>query len=80
GVTDRTVDLVAEGIDCVLRMGEVPDSSMVAREIGTATMVTCASAGYLQACGAPITLQDLVYHQCVSFLSGQNNRPLPWHF
>ncbi|VVO50730.1 HTH-type transcriptional regulator DmlR [Pseudomonas fluorescens] len=80
GVTDRTVDLVAEGIDCVLRMGEVPDSSMVAREIGTATMVTCASAGYLQACGAPITLQDLVDHQCVSFLSGQNNRPLPWHF
>ena len=80
GVTDRTVDLVAEGIDCVLRIGDLPDSSMVAREIGTATMVTCASPGYLQACGAPITLQDLVDHQCVSFLSGQNNRPLPWNF
>ncbi|WP_256673681.1 MULTISPECIES: LysR substrate-binding domain-containing protein, partial [unclassified Pseudomonas] len=80
GVTDRTVDLVAEGIDCVFRIGDLPDSSMVAREIGAATMVTCASPGYLQACGAPITLQDLADHQCVSFLSGQNNRPLPWHF
>lgn len=56
GVTDRTVDLVAEGIDCVLRIGDLPDSSMVAREIGTATMVTCASPSYLEACRAPITL------------------------
>ena len=80
GVTDRTVDLVAEGIDCALRIGELPDSSMVAREIGTATMVTCASPDYLQACGEPRTLEDLVDHCCVSFISGQNNRPLPWHF
>lgn len=80
GVSDRTVDLVAEGIDCVLRIGDLPDSSMVAREIGTAIMVTCASPGYLQACGAPRTLHDLRGHRCVSFLSGQSNRPLPWHF
>lgn len=80
GVTDRRVDLVAEGIDCALRISELPDSSMVAREIGTATMVTCASAGYLQACGVPKTPQDLKDHRCVSFISGQNNRPLPWHF
>ncbi len=77
GVTDRTVDLVAEGVDCVLRIGDLADSSMVAREIGTAIMVTCASPGYLQAFGAPTTLQDLIDHQCVSFLSGQSNRPLP---
>ena len=80
GVSDRTVDLVAEGIDCVLRIGDLPDSSMVAREIGTAIMVTCASPGYLHACGAPRTLHDLRGHRCVSFLSGQSNRPLPWHF
>ncbi|WP_457266427.1 LysR substrate-binding domain-containing protein, partial [Pseudomonas sp. P5_C3] len=76
----RAVDLVAEGIDCALRIGDLPDSSMVAREIGTATMVTCASPGYLQACGVPRTLNDLTDHRCVSFLSGQNHRPLPWHF
>ena len=80
GVTDRMVDLVAEGIDCVLRIGDLPDSSMVAREIGTAVMVTCASPGYLRAFGVPTTLQDLTDHRCVSFLSGQSNRPLHWHF
>lgn len=80
GVTDRTVDLVAEGIDCALRIGELPDSSLVAREIGTAIMVTCAAPDYLQACGELETLDDLVNHCGVSFLSGQNNRPLPWHF
>lgn len=80
GVTDRMVDLVAEGIDCVVRIGELPDSSMVAREIGTAVMVTCASPGYLDANGAPESLQDLKDHRCVRFISGQSNRPLPWLF
>ena len=80
GVTDRTVDLVAEGIDCALRIGELPDSSLVAREIGTAIMVTCASPDYLQANGAPETLADLAGHSCVRFLSGKNKRPLLWHF
>ncbi len=80
GVTDRRVDLVAEGIDCVVRIGDLPDSSLVARKIGTVIMVTCASPVYLQACGAPATLHDLIDHRCVSFLSGQSKRPLPWHF
>jgi len=80
GVTDRRVDLVAEGVDCVLRIGELPDSSLVARELGSAVMVTCASPGYLQAAALPVTLNDLRDHRCVSFLSGQSNRPLPWHF
>jgi len=80
GVTDRTVDLVAEGIDCVLRIGDLPDSSMVAREIGTVIMVTCASPGYIQAFGTPTAPQTLTDHRCVSFISGQNNRLLPWYF
>jgi LysR family transcriptional regulator for bpeEF and oprC len=80
GVTDRTVDLVAEGVDCVLRIGELPDSSLVARRIGMATMVTCAAPGYIQEFGAPETLDELNAHRGVSFLSGQNHRPLPWLF
>lgn len=80
GVTDRTVDLVAEGIDCALRIGELPDSSMVAREIGSATMVTCAAADYLAAWGVPDTVESLARHRGVNFLSGHNKRPLPWHF
>lgn len=80
GVTDRTVDLVAEGVDCVLRIGDLPDSSLVAVRIGMATMVTCAAPSYIQECGEPRTLEDLNDHRGVNFLSGQNNRPLPWQF
>ncbi len=80
GVTDRTVDLVAEGVDCVIRIGDLPDSSLIARRIGMATMVTCAAPAYLQAHGAPATPDDLAAHRGVSFLSGQSHRPLPWQF
>lgn len=80
GVTDRTVDLVAEGVDCVLRIGELPNSSLVARRIGQATMITCAAPRYIQEHGEPKTLDDLSAHRGVTFLSGQNQRPLPWQF
>lgn len=80
GVTDRTVDLVGEGIDCALRIGEWPDSSLIARQVGMATMVTCAAPTYLQVHSEPEGLEDLATHQGVNFLSGQNNRILPWHF
>ncbi|WP_434557254.1 LysR family transcriptional regulator [Pseudomonas sp. Z5-35] len=80
GVTDRTVDLVAEGVDCALRIGDLPDSSLVARSIGHATMITCAAPRYLQEHGEPKTLDDLSAHRGVTFLSGQNQRPLPWQF
>jgi len=43
-------------------------------------MVTCASHDYLRLRGEPRSLQDLAGHSLVTFLSGQNNRPLPWHF
>jgi len=80
GVTDRAVDLVAEGVDCALRIGELPDSSLVAIRVGMATMVTCAAPSYLRKCGEPRTLQALGVHRGVNFLSGQDNRPLPWKF
>lgn len=80
GVTDRTVDLIAEGVDCVLRIGELPSSSLVARRIGLATMVTCAAPRYLEQHGEPKTLDELRAHRGVTFISGQNQRPLPWHF
>ena len=80
GVTDRTVDLVGEGIDCVLRIGELPDSTLIARPVGVATMVTCAAPQYLHEHSEPETLEELKSHQGVNFLSGQSNRTLPWHF
>lgn len=80
GVTDRTVDLVAEGVDCVLRIGELPSSSLVARRIGQATMVTCAAPRYLKEYGEPKVLADLSTHRGVTFLSGKNQRPQAWQF
>jgi LysR family transcriptional regulator for bpeEF and oprC len=80
GVTDRTVDLVAEGVDCALRIGELPSSSLVARRIGMATMVTCAAPRYLAEHGEPTTLEDLNTHRGVTFLSGHNQRPQAWQF
>ncbi|WP_236192542.1 MULTISPECIES: LysR family transcriptional regulator [Pseudomonas] len=80
GVTDRTVDLVAEGVDCVLRIGPLPSSSLVAARIGMATMVTCAAPRYLREHGEPKSLEELSAHLGVTFISGQNQRPLPWHF
>lgn len=80
GVTDRTVDLVAEGVDCALRIGELPSSSLVASRIGLATMVTCAAPRYLKEHGEPQTLEDLSAHRGVTFLSGQNQRSLAWQF
>ncbi|QOY74020.1 LysR family transcriptional regulator [Pseudomonas sp. OST1909] len=80
GVTDRAVDLVGEGIDCALRIGNLPDSSLIARPIARATMVTCAAPDYLSTHGHPDTLEALAGHRGVNFLSGQSNRILPWHF
>nr|WP_314576737.1 LysR family transcriptional regulator [uncultured Pseudomonas sp.] len=80
GVTDRTVDLVAEGVDCALRIGELPSSSLVARRIGLATMVTCAAPRYLAEHGEPKSLEDLNAHRGVTFLSGHNQRPQAWRF
>lgn len=80
GVTDRTVDLVAEGVDCALRIGQLPSSSLVASRIGMATMVTCAAPRYLSEHGEPETLEALSAHRGVTFLSGQSQRPLAWQF
>lgn len=80
GITDRTVDLVAEGVDCVLRLGSLPSSNLIAKPIGRVRMVTCASPQYLEQHGEPKTLDELTSHVGVNFLSGQNNRLMPWSF
>lgn len=80
GVSDRTVDLIAEGVDCVLRIGELPSSSLIARRLGTLEMITCASPEYLRGASDLKRPQDLSDHACVGFLSGLNRRTLPWHF
>lgn len=65
--TDRRVDLVHEGFDCVLRIGRLDDSGLVARRLGEMPMANCASAAYLAAHGTPHTLDDLDGHLLVRY-------------
>ncbi|NQD94477.1 LysR family transcriptional regulator, partial [Pseudomonas sp. CrR25] len=67
--TDRRVDLVREGFDCVLRVGELPDTSLVARRLGSFGMVNCASPAYLRRYGTPVTLDDLAAHRLIHYVS-----------
>lgn len=64
--SDRFVDLVGEGFDCAVRLGLMPDSSLVARRIRAFQGRLVASPNYLATCGTPLTLEDLEHHQAVT--------------
>lgn len=81
GMNDRQIDIVQEGVDCVLRVGELPDSSMIARRLGLLSRLTCASPGYLERYGVPQSLDDVVTHQGVRYFSPHlGNRSYPFDF
>jgi DNA-binding transcriptional LysR family regulator len=80
GMGDRLVDLVREGVDCVLRAGELAESSMVGRRVASLQQVTCASREYLAKNGTPETLEALRGHRAVNFLSTRTGKPLPFDF
>jgi DNA-binding transcriptional LysR family regulator len=66
--TDRRVDLVREGFDCVLRVGQLGDSSLIARPIGEYRQTNVASPDYLTRFGVPRTLADLATHRLVHYV------------
>lgn len=80
GMGDRTIDMVQEAVDCVIRIGELQDSSMVARRIGTFQPVTCAAPAYLERHGTPHTIADLKDHQVVNYFSSRTGRNIDWDF
>lgn len=80
GLGDRPVDLVQEGVDCAIRVGELQDSRLVARRIGTFEAMTCASPAYLEKYGEPRTLDDLREHVAVNYVSTRTGRTIPWDF
>lgn len=67
--TDRRVDLVREGFDCVIRVGPVAEPGLVARPLGLVRVATCASPGYLARKGTPQSLADLAQHDLVHYVS-----------
>jgi DNA-binding transcriptional LysR family regulator len=64
---DRIVNLLEDHVDLALRIGSLPDSGLVATQLGSIRRVVCASPGYLSKAGAPATPRDLAAHQCISF-------------
>jgi len=80
GMNAKPVDLVEDGVDCVIRIGRLPDSSLVARRLGTVRSVTCASPEYLERYGTPGTLDQLQDHHAVLWFSSVTGRALDWSF
>ena len=72
--TDRRVDVLSEGFDCVVRVGAQPDQSVVERHLCDFTMVNCASPEYLQRYGVPERLEDLTQHRLVHYVGVLGSR------
>jgi DNA-binding transcriptional LysR family regulator len=77
-LTDRVVNTVEENIDVAIRIGNLPDSSMIATRIGSIRVVVCASPEYLAARGTPREPGDLCNHECITV--DPFATPLTWRF
>ena len=80
GTGNRRSDLVAEGIDCAIRVGTIEEPSLVARRIGTFRSMTCATPDFLQSHGTPQAPDDLARLPTVGMLSARTGRPLPFRY
>jgi LysR family transcriptional regulator, regulator for bpeEF and oprC len=80
GLADRNIDLFEDGVDCALRMGPLQESSLIARRIGNARVVTCAAPAYLKEHGIPGSLEALGRHVAVNYVSSSTGRTFPFEF
>lgn len=74
GLNDRPVDLIREGVDCVIRGGLTVDDSLVARPLVQMDQMTCASPDYLRAHGVPQSLDDLSRHRMIEYFSSASGK------
>jgi LysR family transcriptional regulator for bpeEF and oprC len=79
-LNDRVVDLVEEGLDAAIRVGELKDSSYIARPLRRFGSIACASPEYLERMGQPHTPEDLHGHQCLALYNASQHRVQPWLF
>ncbi|WP_313606563.1 LysR family transcriptional regulator [Rhizobium sp.] len=80
GVSDRSADLIGEGIDCVIRGGALPDSSMMARKLCELDYVLCAAPSYLNGREPPAHPDDVQAHRVVSYFSASSGKRFPLRF
>ncbi|WP_237477111.1 LysR family transcriptional regulator [Lichenibacterium dinghuense] len=77
-LTDRVTYFLDDQVDVALRIGDLPDSGLIATRLGAVRRVTCASPAYLASRAAPVTPQDLVGHDMISF--GSVSFPTTWRY
>lgn len=81
GVGDRPVNLIEEGVDCVIRAGELADSSLKAKTLYKDQLITCASPDYLKRYGVPESPEDLeANHKIVGYFSAATGEAWPLRF
>ncbi|MDX2319889.1 MAG: LysR family transcriptional regulator, partial [Moritella sp.] len=78
-LNDRISNIAESGIDIVIRYGELADSSLISRRLSSSWRVLCASPEYLAKSGTPLTPEDLIEHDCLVMLRG-NEELKTWHF
>ncbi|MBX9913435.1 MAG: LysR family transcriptional regulator [Pseudomonadaceae bacterium] len=78
--SDRRVDLVREGFDCVVRIGSLADSGIIARPLGQLRQINCASPAYIARHGMPQSLDDLAHHQLVHYVPTLGVKPQGWEY
>ena len=80
--TDRQVDLVQEGFDCVLRLGPIRDETLIARPLGLMRTANAAGPAYLARLGVPRSLEDLwrQEHRSIHFSTTLGARPIGWEY
>lgn len=78
--TDRMVDIVREGFDCVVRVGARADSGLIARPLGRSEVLNCASPAYLDRHGTPRRLDDLKRHRMVHYATHLGARPFGFEY
>lgn len=77
---DRLVDLLREGVDCVIRSGQPADSDLIVRRLGQFEEITCAAPAYLARHGTPRSPDDLEGHRMIGFFSTATHDLLPLEF
>ncbi len=76
--SDRSLDLIDEGIDLAIRSGELSDSTLISRPLQDFRLLLCASPTYVQRCGMPLAPRDLAQHAAIRFRHPNSGKLLDW--
>lgn len=77
---DRTIDLVKEGVDVVIRIGDLASSNLIARPLAATRYICCASPDYVATRGEPQSPEQLTDFSCLSFVYPKSHKLRPWQF